>query len=272
MKPTKLMAIILASILMIALIPAAVSANAGPSAPSFNAVMRHTPRTLFPVPGCAVLVVTDAETGLPVAGAKYDLYRVAAFAGKDTKVETAATNKDGMITVSHAMTGEFYWVAAGEVEGYAADEVKHEFTVIGAKRAVTEIALAKPVVEEEEAEEEESVLDGLLLGGWNMDVDPEITDEIKAVFEKGTEGLLGVDYEPYSYFASQLVAGTNHCILCMATPVVPDAESYFAFVFLYEDLEGNVELLDIVTMDEYLEGAFGLIDDLLGEAAAILGE
>ena len=58
----------------------------------------------------------------------------------------------------------------------------------------------------------------------------------------------------------------------MATPVVPDAESYFAFVFLYEDLEGNVELLDIVTMDEYLEGAFGLIDDLLGEAAAILGE
>ena len=68
------------------------------------------------------------------------------------------------------------------------------------------------------------------------------------------------------------MAGTNHCFLTMATPVVPDAESYFAFVFLYEDLEGNVELLDIVTMDEFMDSAFGTIDALLGEAADILGE
>ena len=106
----KLTAIILASMLLIALIPAAASAAiAGPSAPTFTTVMRHTPRTLFPVPGSAVLVVTDAETGLPVAGAKYDLYRVAEFAGKDTKVTTLTTGKDGKIVVSHATTGKFYW-------------------------------------------------------------------------------------------------------------------------------------------------------------------
>ena len=267
---SKLAAIILASVLMIALIPAAASAAiAGPSAPTFSTVMRHTPRTLFPVPGSAVLTVTDAETGLPVAGAKYDLYRIAEFACKDTKVATLTTNKDGKITVSHATTGKFYWTAAAEVEGYAADEAKHEFTIIGVMQTVTEVALTKPVVEEEP---EVDYASDLLLGGWNLDVDPEITDALKAVFEKGTEGLLGVDYEPYTYFASQLVAGTNHCFLCMATPVVPDAESYFAFVFLYEDLEGNVKVLDIVTMDEFMESAFGTIDGLLDGIPAILGE
>ena len=79
-------------------------------------------------------------------------------------------------------------------------------------------------------------------------------------------------YEPYAYYATQIVAGRNHCFLCTATPVVPDAESYFAFVFLYEDLEGNVELTEIVTMDEFLEGAFNAIDSLLDDAAAILAE
>ncbi len=286
----KLTAVILASILLMALIPATASAAvAGPSAPSFGAVMRHTPHTLFPVPGTAVLEVTDAETGLPVAGAKYDLYRISAYGGKDTKVASSATNKDGLITVSHAMTGSFYWVAAGETEGYAADETKHEFSVIGAHRTVTGIALAKPVIEEEaeeepaaiaeeeaavetEAEAETDAVTDLLFGGWDTDVDPEITDELKAIFEKGIEGLLGVTYEPYSYYASQIVAGRNHCFLCTATPVVPDAEPYFAFVFLYEDLEGNVELTKIITMDEFLEGAFDTIDSLLGETAAILGE
>lgn len=266
----KLMAIVLASMLLIALIPAAASAAvAGPSAPTFTTVMRHTPRTLFPVPGSSVLVVTDAETGLPVAGAKYDLYRVAEFGGKDTKVATLTTNKDGKITIGHTDTGKFYWTAAAEVEGYAADEAKHEFTIIGVMQTVTEVALTKPVVEEEP---EVDFASDLLLGGWNLDVDPDITDELKAVFEKGTEGLLGVDYEPYAYFASQLVAGTNHCFLCMATPVVPDAESYFAFVFLYEDLEGNVKVLDIVTMDEFLENALTTADDLLSGIPAILGE
>jgi len=264
----KLTAVILASVLLMAILPAAASAvNAGPSAPSFTAVMRHTPHTLFPVPGTAVLEVTDAETGLPVAGAKYDLYRISAYGGKDTKVASSATNQNGMITVSHAMTGAFYWIAAGETEGYTADETKHEFSVIGAHRTVTEIALAKPA-----AEEESDALSGLLLGGWNTDVDPEITDELKAVFEKGIEGLLGVTYEPYSYYATQIVAGRNHCFLCTATPVVPDAEPYFAFVFLYEDLQGNVELTQIVTMEEFLRSAFSAVDSLLGETAAILGE
>ena len=268
---SKLIAIVLASVLMMALIPAAASAAvAGPSAPTFGSVMRHTPRTLFPVPGAATIVVTDAETELPVAGAKYDLWRDADFGGKDTKVATLTTDKDGKITFGHVYTGKYYWVAAETVEGYAADETKYAFTVIGAKWALTEVALAKPVVGAEE--EDTDLLSGLLLGGWNTDVDPEITDELKAVFEKGTEGLLGVDYEVYSYFAAQLVAGTNHCFLAMATPVVPDAEPYFALVFLYEDLEGNVELLDIVTLDEFMETAFGAIDALLGEAADILGE
>lgn len=265
---SKLIAIVLASVLMMALIPAAASAAvAGPGAPTFGSVMRHTPRTLFPVPGAATIVVTDAETGLPVAGARYELWRAADFGGKDTRVAVLTTDKDGKITFGHVYTGKYYWVAAETVEGYAADETRYAFTVIGAMWSLTEVALTKPAAEEEDGD----LLSGLLLGGWNTDVDPEITDELKAVFEKGTEAL-DVDLEPYSYFASQLVAGTNHCFLCMAAPVDPEAETSFCFVFLYEDLEGNVELLDIVTMDEFLDSAFGAIDALLGEASDLLGE
>ena len=146
----KCAAILLTAVLLAALVPVTASAAmAGPSAPSFLAVMRHTPRTLFPVPGSSTLVVTDAKTGLPVAGVRYDLYRVGQFAGQDTLVDSVVTGKDGRATVSHTTTGKFYWAASAKAEGYAADTEKHAFSIVGAASAVTEVKLSKPVVEAE---------------------------------------------------------------------------------------------------------------------------
>ena len=90
---------------------------------------------------------------------------------------------------------------------------------------------------------------GTLSGGWSAAESPEITEEVKTLMDKAMEGLLGVDYTPVAYLGSQIVAGTNHCILCQAKVVYPGAEPYFALVYIYEDLNGGAEILDIKTLD-----------------------
>ena len=88
-----------------------------------------------------------------------------------------------------------------------------------------------------------------LLGSWKVAEDTGITEENKAVFDKAMEGLLGVGYEPVAYLGSQLVAGTNHCFLCKATVVYPDAEPTLALVYVYEKLDGTVEITNITDLN-----------------------
>ena len=52
-------------------------------------------------------------------------------------------------------------------------------------------------------------------------------------------------YRPESVLATQLVAGTNYCILCQVTPVVPDPVPTWALVYIYADLEGNAEIMNV---------------------------
>lgn len=82
-------------------------------------------------------------------------------------------------------------------------------------------------------------------GGWTVADDNAVTEENRAVFDKAVETLTGVDYKPIAYLGSQVVAGTSHCFLCKATVVVPDAAPALALVYVYEDLEGNCEILNI---------------------------
>ena len=92
-------------------------------------------------------------------------------------------------------------------------------------------------------------LGGAAVGGWTPAEDPTVTEERQAVFDKGLEGLLGVGYTPVAYLGSQVVAGTNHAFLCQATVVVPDAKPVWVIVYLYENLEGDVSILNIAEMD-----------------------
>ena len=94
-----------------------------------------------------------------------------------------------------------------------------------------------------------AALGGSMLGGWTPAEDPAVTEELRAVFDKGMEGLLGVGYTPVAYLGSQRVAGTNHAFLCQAKTVVPDAAPFWTVVFLYEDLKGNVSILNIAELD-----------------------
>ena len=66
--------------------------------------------------------------------------------------------------------------------------------------------------------------------------------DVLDLFNKKMEGSGGVDIRPIAYLGSQVVAGTNHLLLCKSTVVYPGAEPTYEFVTLYEDLEGNVQI------------------------------
>ena len=91
--------------------------------------------------------------------------------------------------------------------------------------------------------------EGMLSGGWSAAEDPTVTEGLEDLFNKAMENLVGVDYTPVAYLGSQIVAGTNHCFLCLSRVVIPDAIPNYKLVFIYEDLQGNVQLMNIADFD-----------------------
>ena len=100
-----------------------------------------------------------------------------------------------------------------------------------------------------------TMLDGpgsQMAGGWTPSEDPTVTEERKALFDKGTETLTGAAYEPIAYLGSQVVAGKNHAFLCKKVSAYPgslEAAPAYAVVYLYQDLRGNVTILSIGDFD-----------------------
>ncbi|MBP3806018.1 MAG: hypothetical protein J6I76_19390 [Oribacterium sp.] len=89
----------------------------------------------------------------------------------------------------------------------------------------------------------------IVVGGWRASEDVKMTDEAKNAFEKAVSGLTGVNYEPVACLGTQVVAGTNYCILCKATPVTLQATTYYTLVYVYEDLEENAEIASIKNIE-----------------------
>ena len=88
-----------------------------------------------------------------------------------------------------------------------------------------------------------------LLGGWTVADDTGVGKMEKELFDRAMEGLTGVCYEPIAYLGHQTVAGQNHCFLCKATVVYPDAVPTLALVYIYEALDGHAEILHIADLD-----------------------
>lgn len=94
-------------------------------------------------------------------------------------------------------------------------------------------------------ETNETFTDDVMVGGYSLPDSPVITEDIRKICNKAFEELEGVRYTPIALLGTQVVAGTNYQVLCAAEVVVPDAETEYAVVTIYEDLEGNVEVTDI---------------------------
>ncbi|MBQ8092343.1 MAG: hypothetical protein IJ242_02030 [Clostridia bacterium] len=87
------------------------------------------------------------------------------------------------------------------------------------------------------------------MGGWSLSENPAMTEKDMERFDKAMEGLVGVGYTPMLCLGTQIVSGTNYCYLCRAQVVYPDAEPYYALVYIYEDLSGQASILDIQTLE-----------------------
>ena len=86
-----------------------------------------------------------------------------------------------------------------------------------------------------------------LMGGWEISAAEAgaLPDDARAAFDKAMETLVGADYTPVALLGTQVVAGTNYCILCQVTPVVLNPVPAWALVYIYADLEGNAEILNV---------------------------
>ena len=98
----------------------------------------------------------------------------------------------------------------------------------------------------DDVSDEQSDDTDVIVGGYNRADSPVITDEVKALVDRAFEDMVGAVYEPVAYIGSQVVKGTNHCILCKTAPVVLEPTETYALVYLYEDLDGNVEVSEII--------------------------
>ena len=88
-----------------------------------------------------------------------------------------------------------------------------------------------------------------LPGGWELPESYDITDDEKKAFEEAIKDTDGVNYEPMMIIGTQVVSGTNYAFLCKAEAVSPEAESYWSVVYVYKNLDGKSELLNIAAME-----------------------
>ena len=124
------------------------------------------------------------------------------------------------------------------------------FTLVGCNSkeetsAVQELE-QKEVIEKIEEETE-------IAGGYVDVEDGTLTDELKDIFSKALEGLTGAKYEPVELVATQVVAGTNYKFLANGTKTTNPVTKGTYYIIIYKDLQGNVELLDIETIEEKQE-------------------
>lgn len=78
-----------------------------------------------------------------------------------------------------------------------------------------------------------------LMGGWSEAETPVVTDEAKAALEKAGKADKNTTYTPIALVATQVVSGTNYCILCEVNG------GYEAFVYVYADLNGKAEITEV---------------------------
>ena len=101
--------------------------------------------------------------------------------------------------------------------------------------------------------------ENVVSGGWGTVGSPVVTDELKAVVKKASDATDGAGYIPVAYLSSQVVAGTNHLVLCKTEPDSADPASFYALVTIYEDLQGNAEITGVAksVLEAPVEGVVG---------------
>lgn len=86
-----------------------------------------------------------------------------------------------------------------------------------------------------------------MVGGWqNVPQDAaELPEDAQRAFDRATEGVEDVRYTPAALLSTQVVAGMNYCVLCQVSPSETGAESAWALLYIYADLQGGAEITNV---------------------------
>ena len=96
----------------------------------------------------------------------------------------------------------------------------------------------------------------------NGEVTPaKMPDDVQTAFDKAVEGYDGMSFTPVAYLGSQVVAGANYAVLCVAKPAVQNSKNELKVVVVYKDLKGGASVLRVNNL--YLE-TFTHIEDKAG--------
>ena len=92
-----------------------------------------------------------------------------------------------------------------------------------------------------------------IVGGYTDVEDKTITDELRNMFNSAFDGFTGASYEPVELVATQVVAGTNYKFLANGTKTTNPIIKGTYYICINKDLDGNISLLDIETIEESQE-------------------
>ena len=72
-----------------------------------------------------------------------------------------------------------------------------------------------------------------------------LPQKAQSAFTAITGGLVGAEYMPVLYVGSQIVNGTNYCILALQTLVLPDPEKRLVKMIINVDTKGAASLVSV---------------------------
>lgn len=86
-----------------------------------------------------------------------------------------------------------------------------------------------------------------LLGGWDIKELKycNLPQKVQTAFTSVTSELVGADYEPVLYVGSQLVNGTNYCVIAKQTLITASPEYYLVKIIINVELDGTAKLVSI---------------------------
>ena len=83
------------------------------------------------------------------------------------------------------------------------------------------------------------------LGGWNIDEMKtcNLPQKAASAFAAIAGGLVGAEYQPVLYVGSQVVNGTNYCILAVQTLITQNAEKRLVKMVINVSSSGAISLV-----------------------------
>ena len=164
-----------------------------------------------------------------------------------------------IITATMALVMAASMTACGIVESSRSKNPGANVSTVAASETATKTTTNTTTTITTTAIEEETMAH--LAGGWSAvsgDTSLSANAAAKSAFEKVASTLCGMEYEPISVLATQVVSGTNYCILCRGKATVPNAQPVIQLVYIYENLQGKAELTNTKTIidSEMLDGGF----------------